>query len=76
MFSLLKSIIWIVGFVVVSLFVLNYFGYEINRNYFNESKAKCQERLNECAKNLVEQGTKNATCDFDCTDPGLIIKKK
>jgi hypothetical protein len=65
-----------VGFFVVAMFVLSYFGYEVNRNYFNESKAECQNQLNQCAKNLIEQGTKNATCDFDCADPKLIIKKK
>lgn len=76
MFSLIKGLIWLVGMVVVSLFVLNYFGYEVNRNYFNESKAECQKRLSDCAKQYVEQGTKNAECDFNCVDPKLIIKKK
>jgi len=76
MFRLIKFIIWLVGLIVVSLFVLNYFGYEINRNYFNESKIECQKRLDQCAKNLIEQGTKNAQCDFNCADPKLIIKKK
>lgn len=76
MFHLLKLIIWIVGVVVVAYFALPYIGYEVNMNYFTESKAACQERLNECTKNLVEQGTKNATCDFNCIDPKLIIKKQ
>jgi hypothetical protein len=76
MFSLIKGLIWLVGLVVVSLFVLNYFGFEVNRNYFNESKATCQKRLEDCAKQYVEQGTKNAECNFDCVDPKLIIKKK
>ncbi len=76
MFSLIKSIIWIVGFVVVSGFVLNYFGYEINRNYFQERKADCQERLKQCRDELIHQGIDNAECDFNCVDPKLIIKKK
>lgn len=76
MISLIKGIIWLVGLVVVTLFVLNYFGYEVNRNYFDESKSECQKRLEACAKEYVEQGTKNAKCDFDCVDPKLIIKKK
>jgi len=76
MFHLLKLIIWIVGIVVVAYFALPYFGYKVNLNYFNERKAACQERLNECTKNLVEQGTKNAKCDFNCIDPELIIKKQ
>jgi len=65
-----------VGIAVVGFFVLRYFGYEVNMNYFNESKVVCQERLNQCSKELVEQGTKNAKCDFNCLDPKLIIKKQ
>lgn len=76
MFKLLKLIIWIAGIIVVTIFVLNYFGYEINRNYFNESKAKCQEKLEACQKELIHQGLDNAKCDFQCVNPKLIIKKK
>jgi len=76
MFSLIKFIIWIVGLVVVLAFILNYFGYEVNRNYFQESKVECEKRLNDCGKQFIEQGTKNAQCDFNCVDPKLIIKKK
>jgi len=76
MFHLIKFIVWLVGIVVVGFFVLQYFGYEVNMNYFNESKVACQERLNQCSKELVEQGTKNAKCDFNCLDPKLIIKKQ
>ena len=76
MISLIKFIIWIVGLVVVSAFVLNYFGYEINQNYFKESKAECQKQFNACSKQYVEQGIKNAQCDFNCVNPKLIIKKK
>lgn len=76
MISLLKTIIWISGTIVVAYFVIGYLGYEPNMNYFNESKEKCQERFNECGKELVKQGTENAKCDFDCVDPKLIIKKK
>lgn len=76
MFHLIKFIVWLVGIAVVGFFVLRYFGYEVNMNYFNESKVICQERLNQCSKELVEQGTKNAKCDFNCLDPKLIIKKQ
>lgn len=76
MFKLLKLIIWTAGTIVVALFVLNYFGYEINRNYFNESKAKCQEQLEACRNELIHQGLDNAQCDFQCVNPKLIIKKK
>ena len=76
MFKLLKFLIWIVGLVVVAYFVLNYFGYTVNRNYFNESKTKCQEKLIDCQKELIHQGIDNAKCNFNCVDPKLIIKKK
>ncbi|MCD6149978.1 hypothetical protein J7J13_04325 [bacterium] len=76
MFHLLKLIIWIVGFAVIAAFALDYFGYEINRNYFNESKTECQKRLKECQNELLHQGIDNARCNFNCVDPKLIIKKK
>lgn len=76
MFHLIKLIIFIIGIAVIAYFALPYFGYELNINYFKESKLACQERLNECSKNLIEQGTKNATCDFNCVDHKLIIKKQ
>lgn len=75
MFGLLKLIIWISGLTVLAYFVLPHFGYEINLHYFNESKSKCQEKLNTCTKELIKQGTQNAQCDFNCVDPQLIIKK-
>lgn len=76
MFSLLKSLIWLAGTLVITYFILGYFGYEPNMDYFNESKAKCEERLKDCGKNLVSEGTNNAKCDFNCVNPKIIIKKK
>jgi uncharacterized membrane protein (Fun14 family) len=76
MFHLIKFIVWLVGIAIVSLFVLRYFGYDINMKYFEQSKTSCQQRISECSKNLIEQGTKNATCDVLCVNPTLIIKKK
>ncbi|MEI7891323.1 MAG: hypothetical protein WCI36_05155 [bacterium] len=75
MFHLIKLIIFLAGVAAIAYFALPYFGYELNMNYFTESKAACQQRLNDCSKNLVEQGTKNAKCDFMCVDPKLVIKK-
>lgn len=75
MFHILKFIVWMAGIIIVGVFVLKYFGYSVNMNYFNERKAACQERLNQCSKELIEQGTKNAKCDLNCVDPNLIIKK-
>ena len=76
MFHLLKFILIILGLAVVAYIALPYFGYEVNTHYFNESKAACQKRIDECTKNLVEQGTQNAKCDFNCVNPTLIIKKQ
>jgi hypothetical protein len=76
MFHLIKFIIWLAGIIIIGMFVLKYFGYEVNMNYFNESKAACQQKFNDCTKQLIEQGTKNAKCDFNCVDPKLIIKKQ
>ena len=76
MFHIIKLIIWIIGIVAISYFALPFFGYELNTNYFTESKEECQKRLDACAKELVQQGTKNAKCDFNCVDPKLIIKKQ
>ena len=75
MFTLIKILIWIVGLAVITLFILDYFGYEVNRSYFDESKEECLERLKECKDEYITQGTENAECDFNCVDPRLIIKK-
>jgi hypothetical protein len=75
-FHLIKFAIWLAGIAIVIYLALPYFGYSVNLNYFNESKAQCQQRVADCSKELVEQGTKNAKCDFMCVDPNLIIKKK
>jgi len=76
MFSLLKFIIYIAGLVVVASFVLGYFGYEVNRDYFSTAKKQCREELIACQKEVLYQGIDNAQCSFDCGDPRLIIRKK
>jgi hypothetical protein len=76
MFSILKTIIWIAGFLFVTYWLLGYFGYEINREYFTNSKKLCQERLKLCSEELIKKGTEGAQCDFNCVNPKLIIKKK
>ena len=76
MFKLIKGIIWLAGLAVIAYLALDRFGYEINRNYFNESKQKCEEKLKQCSGELIKQGTENAKCDFNCVEPKLIIKKK
>jgi hypothetical protein len=76
MFSIIKGIIWIVGLVVVAKFLLGYFGYEVNKNYFSESKEKCREELRICRDKYIHEGIDNAKCEFECVDPKLIIKRK
>lgn len=76
MFDVIKFTVWLAGIAVIAFIVLNYFGYELNRDYFNESKSACQKRLEECTKEVLRKGTENARCDFNCVDPKLIIKKK
>lgn len=76
MLHLIRLIIWIAGVLVVAYFALGYFGYEINQHYFDQSKAKCQDLLQQCQKNILHQGIDNAKCDYQCIDPKLIIRKK
>lgn len=76
MFSLLKFIILLIGLSVAAYFLLPFVGYELNVRYFTESKETCQTKVNQCTKEYIEQGTKNAKCDFNCIDPKLIIKKQ
>lgn len=75
MFSLLKLIIWIAGVIAIAYFVLPYFGYALNVNYWNESKATCQEKLNQCQKDIIQTGFNDA-CDWKCVDPRLIVRKQ
>lgn len=75
MFHLIKLIIFLAGIAAIAYFALPHFGYEVNLDYFNQSKEACQQKVNDCSKNLVEQGTKNVKCDLNCVDPKLIIKK-
>lgn len=76
-FGLIKLIIWLAGVAVIAYFILPYIGYEVNTNYFNESRAICQEKINQCQKDLIKSGLEGAkeNCDFWCVDPKLIIKK-
>ncbi|MFZ2187747.1 MAG: hypothetical protein WAV46_03945 [Candidatus Moraniibacteriota bacterium] len=78
MFSIIKLIIWLAGVAVLAYFVLPYFGYEVNMNYFGERKDACQEKLVECQKNLIQGGIQGAkeNCSFQCVDPSILIRKK
>ena len=76
-FHLIKLIIWLAGVSVIAYFVLPYFGYEVNTNYFTESKAACQQKIEQCQNNLIKGGLEGAkeNCDFQCIDPKVLIKK-
>ncbi len=74
MLDIFKSIIWIVLLFAAAYFVMEFLGYEINKEYFIYSRKKCEERLKECGDNFIHKGIDN--CDFKCVDPKLIIKKK
>ena len=77
MFSLIKLVIWLAGVTVLAYFILPYFGYAINTNYWSERKDVCEEHLNQCRKDLIKGGLDGAreNCDFQCVDPKLFIKK-
>jgi len=76
-FGLLKLIVWMAGVVTVAYFALPYFGYAINTNYWNERKVVCQEKLDQCQKDLIKGGIEGArkNCNIQCVDPKLLIKK-
>ena len=77
MFGLLKLIIWLAGTAVVGYFVLQYIGYDVNWNYWDERKVACQERITQCRKDLIKTGLEGAkeNCNFNCLDPKLLIEK-
>ncbi len=76
-FGLLKMIVWMAGVVTVAYFALPYIGYQINLNYFQERKAVCQEKLDQCQKDLIKGGLEGAkeNCNIQCVDPKLLIHK-
>ncbi len=80
MFHLIRLIIWVAGLAVVAYFVLPYFGYELNIDYFQKTQAECRNRLSECQKILINKGVEGAKeqClkQLSCVDPSLFIKKK
>jgi hypothetical protein len=76
MFSLVKLAIWVCGFLVVSHFVMGYFGYAYNIDYFQKSKASCQEQLLTCQKNLIKNGTEGAKATEECRKITCLDTKK
>ncbi len=75
MFTIIKSIVWIIGILVIAYFALGYFGYQVNLNYFTYSKARCEQAVTDCTNTVIHKGI-DSKCNFNCVDPSLIIKKK
>lgn len=77
-FFLGRLIIWLAGLAVIGYVVLSFLGYEVNRAYFEESKAACEERLRECRQTLIHKGLEGAKaeCEFECVEPKLLIEKQ
>lgn len=75
-FGLVKLVIGLVGIVTISYFALPYFGYQLNLNYFRESRERCEERLKVCQKELIQGGLSGVKdhCDWKCADPKLFIQ--
>lgn len=84
MFRLIKFVIWLVGLVVVTHFVMGFFGYAINWQYFNylkESNQECEARIRQCKADFLAKGYENPDCQLkDCiqetVDKSQIIIKK
>ncbi len=77
-FGLIKLVVWFLGVATLAYIALPYFGYEVNWNYWNESKATCEERLRSCQRDLIKSGLEGAKekCDFKCVDTKSLIQKK
>ncbi len=78
---LIRTVIWIAGFIVVASYILNYFGYQPNWDYLEERSSSCQEALNRCKNDLLEKSKRDdveairSTCHIDCISPKLFIQK-
>ncbi len=77
-FSLFRLAIWLTGAAVIGYFVMQHFGYEVNWRYYDERKIVCQEKLQQCQKDIIKTGLQGAreTCNFQCVDPSILIRKK
>ncbi len=76
MITLIKSIIWIVGTLVIAYYALGIFGYQVNKQYFSYSKQQCEKKFKDCGTKIIARNKNLSDCSFRCLDPKLIIKKK
>lgn len=76
-FFFLKLVVWLLGVATLIYIALPYVGYEVNWNYWNESKAACEERLRTCQRDIIKTGLEGAKekCDFKCVDTKSLIQK-
>lgn len=77
-FFFVKLIVWFLGVATLVYIALPYVGYEVNWNYWNESKIACQTRLESCQRDLIKSGLEGAKekCNFKCVDTRSLIQKK
>lgn len=77
-FFFVKLIVWFLGVGALVYIALPYVGYEVNWNYWNESKAACQAKLEACQRDLIKTGLEGAKekCNFKCVDTKSLIQKK
>jgi hypothetical protein len=80
MVHLVRFIVWTTGTVVIAYFILNYFGYEINRDLFDQRQTECLELLRQCRQDIIDNGVNEAlACDYRCVnsdDWKTLIRKK
>ncbi|MEI8103632.1 MAG: hypothetical protein WCG84_01865 [Candidatus Moraniibacteriota bacterium] len=69
MFHLIKGIIWLIGLIVVSSFILRFFHYEINWTAVENSFRSCYETVSvPCQNILVNKATETdrTECNARC----------
>ncbi len=76
LFGLIRFIVWIAGLMVIAYFVLPYFGYQLNLDYFKASRERCEKKLEQCRTELIRGGIEGARdrCEWKCVDPTLFIR--
>lgn len=67
MFSLLKSVIFVVGAVVVANFLLDFFDRKLDWTYVEESRARCTKAALEC-KEVFQKNIENRKCTPRCLE--------
>jgi hypothetical protein len=76
---MLKIIKWIIVLAVlffVVRYVMNFFNYDFNREFFLYSQKRCENNLKACLDKFAGKADENSMCNFKCVNPSLIIKKK